>query len=368
MPALCSVTLLAAQPQEAQIDNKSTPASSSAAWQVYRYRMAGKVRLLLFWVGKDDVGGGAIAFRQQSSHDPRLRTDMIEVLFGSNPARVPGKINRWGYGREWAEWRSGGDSQPPKLVSTTFEGFMRHSSEESLSEVRSNASKDKEKSVFWFDGIHSSVTDSGVSTTIHFFSQEQEFDYTDPSGVDCAYRLRLVSGPPDRKRSLPREQASYSSPYGFLTAVRALMEQVSDRFAQDRARWTSYRPSLQYGYNAKGYRLDVTDLNLERTFQAGNGDSKDKSLQFHDVIEAEFEVTNLTTDETHDFAIWYPASGPLKAVPLKIVDKPRWWLRIELTLDPGHARSSGVTQSYGAMPQCAEQQMTATKGAADGAR
>jgi hypothetical protein len=345
-----------AYPLSAQGEMNPAPTDSPVnVWQVYKYRMAGKVRLLLFWVGKDNVGGGTIAFGRQGSDDRRGRTDAVEVLFGSNPSRVPGKINRWGYGREWAEWRDTGDGQPPSLISTTFEGFMRHSSEESLSEVRSNASKDKEKNVFWFDGIRSSVSDSGASATIHFFSQQQEFDYTNPAGVECAYRQRLRGGPPDRQRSLPKERAKYGRPYGFLTGLRALMDQVSERYAQKEAGRPSFRPSLQYGYNAKGYRLAVRDLSLEKSFQLGSGDSKHGGLRFTDIIKADFEVTNLKTRETHGFSIWYPVSGPLKGVPLKIVDKPRWWLRIELTLDPQSAKSGGATQSYGAMPECAQQ-------------
>ena len=344
-----------AYPLRAQSETDSTSPSPANSWQVYKYRMAGRVRLLLFWVGKDNVGGGTIAFSHRPASHQQPRADAIEVLFGSNPARVPGKVNRWGYGREWAEWSDGAEGQAPRLVSTTFEGFMRHSSEESLSEVRSNASKDKEKSVFWFDGIRSSVADSGASATIHFFSQQQEFDYTNPAGVECAYRQRLRGGPPDRQRSLAKEQAKYTSPLGFLTALRTLMDQISGRFGQKADGWASYRPSLPYAYNAKGYRLAVKDLEQHRSFQLGSTNPKDKSLQFRDVIEADFEITNLTTRETHSFTIWYPATGALKGVPLKIVDKPRWWLRIELTLDPQFAKNGGATQSYGAMPECAQQ-------------
>lgn len=35
----------------------------------------------------------------------------------------------------------------------------------------------------------------------------------------------------------------------------------------------------------------------------------------------------------HDFAVWMPLSGRYAGVPVRIVDYPRWWLKVELTLD-----------------------------------
>ena len=63
----------------------------------YDYLMTARVRLLIFWAGKDDVGGGYIR-RGVSSEDPRL--EFIQVLFGSDPAKAPRAINRWGAGTE----------------------------------------------------------------------------------------------------------------------------------------------------------------------------------------------------------------------------------------------------------------------------
>src|SRR5215510_7291249 len=45
----------------------------------YHYVMTGRVRLLLFWRGADDVGGGYIR-RSVSLSDPNIR--LIQVLFG----------------------------------------------------------------------------------------------------------------------------------------------------------------------------------------------------------------------------------------------------------------------------------------------
>ena len=63
----------------------------------YDYIMTCRLRLLFFWVGRDDLGGGYIK-AGQAVDDPSLR--MIQLLFGSDPAKAPRAINRWGAGTE----------------------------------------------------------------------------------------------------------------------------------------------------------------------------------------------------------------------------------------------------------------------------
>src|SRR5687768_11524921 len=80
----CAVLLgfrLSLSAQDAGVDSalRWILRSSQAAVQ-YNYVMTARVRLLLFWVGSDDVGGGYIR-RSNSVADPEAR--MIEVLFGS---------------------------------------------------------------------------------------------------------------------------------------------------------------------------------------------------------------------------------------------------------------------------------------------
>ena len=57
----------------------------------HTYRMAGKIRVLLLWVGRDDVGSGVIKWR--GGGDEKA----IEILIGSDPNRAPSQLNKWGY-------------------------------------------------------------------------------------------------------------------------------------------------------------------------------------------------------------------------------------------------------------------------------
>src|SRR5579862_8843205 len=77
----------------------------------YDYMMTARVRLLFFWAGKDDVGGGYIR-RGISADDPRK--EVFEVLFGSDPAKAPRAINRWGAGTEVSWHKDAVTSDPGK--------------------------------------------------------------------------------------------------------------------------------------------------------------------------------------------------------------------------------------------------------------
>gem|GEM_PF-622981 len=330
--------------------------SSEAQWDVYRYRMAGKVRLLLFWVGRDDVGGGSIALLKpepESASGPK--TEAVEILFGSIPGRVPGKINRWGYGREWASWELR-ENPGPRLLSSTFIGFIRHSDEESLSEVRSKSGKNQTE--FWYDAIRSEVTATQASSTIHFFSQNRDFDYTQPADVECAYQQRLGGRPADRSRKLEGNAKKAREAYGFLTAMRLLTGMVATQYEDPKRPWARYRTQIPYFYNGKSYRLALTGLKLHRKFDLPVPEGR-PVVNFTDVAEAGITTTNLTDGGEHDFSIWFPMKGRMRGIPVKIVDKPRWWLRVELTLDEETARNGSHVSAHGAMPPC--QPATVTK-------
>ncbi len=311
--------------EKASLDNREV-------YNVYPYRMKGKVRLLFFWVGKDDVGGGHIAIGRKPDAAPDAWRQDIEVLFGSNPERVPGKINRWGYGREESLWRAAASSSQPDLVRTVFEGFMKHSKEESLSEVQSNAANEN---AFLYDGIRSLVEPDAALSEIRTFSSAEDFDYRNSDPIHCGYRKRLEGGPPDKSRQMPNQKA-YQAPFGFLTGVNSMLQSAVKGY-QAGGNWTSQRPSLVYVYNAQKYRLRLKKLKLEGDFDIPlprKDGEPEQNRTFKKVARAEFEIEKLETDYDHEFTIWFPLEGQYQGVPLRIEDKPRWWLRIELNLDP----------------------------------
>jgi hypothetical protein len=54
---------------------------------------------------------------------------------------------------------------------------------------------------------------------------------------------------------------------------------------------------------------------------------------FSNVIRAELETKNRVTGNQTSFRLEYGTSGDLKAVPLRIVFRPKWWFEAELLLD-----------------------------------
>ncbi len=310
--------------------------NSGGVYKVYNYRMKGKVRLLFFWVGKDDVGGGFIALGRKSEPGGKSWRQEVEVLFGSNPERVPGKINRWGYGREESVWMVPVAEPSPRLVGTSFEGFMKHSKEESLSEVQANNGVEKTSGSFVYDGIQSLVGTSEAVSEIRTFSTTEDFDYRNSAPIHCGYQKRLQSGPPDKSRRMPNQEDAYAAPFGFLTGVNSVIQQTVRSYAEGE-NWLSPRPSLVYIYNAQKYRLELKKLKLEKEFDVplpSVEGQPDRERTFQQVAKAEFKISKLGTDWDDEFNIWFPLTGEFQGVPLRIEDKPRWWLRIELNLDP----------------------------------
>ena len=86
--------------------------------------MTCKLRLLFFWAGRDDVGGGYVRIGKASGEE---RQQMIQILFGSDPAKAPLAINRWGAGTEVL--RSADSGQP---AASAFFGFMKSSKGQSV--------------------------------------------------------------------------------------------------------------------------------------------------------------------------------------------------------------------------------------------
>lgn len=316
---------------------ESRPAKENGN-EVFHYRMKGKVRLLFFWVGKDDVGGGSIAVNRSPGSLPGDFEEQVQVLFGSNPERVPGGINRWGFGRETAYWSQ---KDRPVLERTIFEGFMRHSKEESLAEVQKSQASELQNTSFLYDGIRSTVQRDGAVSELRVFSDSRDFDYRNATPLRCSYEKRVKGGPPDRTKRLAVADGGYESPFGFLTAIRSALGTVVAASRSGR-RWTELRPQFDYVYNTNVYRLEIRDLAREKTLEVPVAADSEKVQVYRDLAKAEFRIRKLVTGETHDFTLWFPLGGELEGIPVRIVDKPRWWLRIELNLE---SHTAGVPNS-----------------------
>jgi hypothetical protein len=291
------------------------------------YRLRGEVRPLLFWIGRDDVGGGRITIRQTYSSPARWREE-IEVLFGSEPERIPGRINRWGYGWESAEWVRDSDAAVPRLLATEFQGVMRHSEESSIGEVVPEAGR--AGTAHAYDVTRSVVLPERARHELWIFTDEEDFRYRRPARLLAKYRACVATARARHGEELSNSPRVYGEPYGFLSALSRLTAQVVNAYGTSPQAPRRARPSLAFVYNAKPYRLEVTGVRRVTSFRARYG-----KLPPGDVAAMEFRCLNTVRRTRTDFALWAPLAGDLKGLPVRIVLQPRWWLRLQLDLDPG---------------------------------
>ncbi len=103
-------------------------ASRTPIARLERYRVNARVRpLLLFWVGRDDVGTAEVSWRRGT---PSRRA--IELVIGTNPERAPRRLNRWGFIAEEV------DDRGADVI-----GVMRESKEETFEEADAETSRSR---------------------------------------------------------------------------------------------------------------------------------------------------------------------------------------------------------------------------------
>jgi hypothetical protein len=292
----------------------------------YSYKLRGEVRLLVLWLGRDNVGGGHIAFSRSRGVSENLWYEEIEFLFGSDPERIPNKINRWGYGRETSQWLQEEKNSAPRIAWTEFQGIMRRSKESSLGEALDRTGQANDSRQFLYDAILSRVTPASSLSEIRALVQSEEFNYRHPDSLLGNYREMLPKTPPQKSGQLVNSPGMYGSPYGFLTGLSQLIQQVLD---------TGSKPSLTYVYNSKLYTLSVLSTEFVKESRLRN-DWKAKGVQ--QVSDIRFRCWNLAKKEKTDFELWIPKSGLLKGVPVRILLQPRWWLRLQLDLNWDESR------------------------------
>lgn len=292
------------------------------------YVMRGEVRFLGFWIGRDNVGGGSISLSRGTEGVDRQFWEEVEVLFGSSPERVPGKVNLWGYGRERASWKrtaSGGQ----ELLQSVFEGVMQPKDEIPAS-VQAYMKSREGQHAFVFRSVRSEVNQKEATTEARYFIERDDFDYRAPARLITRYQENVRSTPPDFKRTLQRQSAGYETPAGFLTAARNVVAIVVDEAARGPNDWTRVRPSVRYSFHAKPYRLSVARVRAVARFEAPFLGQRGTSLQ--NVAQVDFRIENLKQALAYDFTIWLALDGPMRGLPLRIAYKPSWWLRLRLDL------------------------------------
>ncbi len=287
-----------------------TPSSTSTlpAVNEHRYRMSAKIRpLLLFWIGRDNVGGARITWRRGADGSRGW-----ELLIGSDPNRAPAHVNRWGYVREEISGEA-----------VSMLGVMKQSDEQSLQEARAHV-EDKAAAAYAYKLIRTQV--SGGQSSAQVVSSAFPRDYT---YRDLAALLRAFESQPVRVSGPKQVRIGAEARPGFLVAITDLIHDTVWAFQKRGAPGLTAR-KLAYAYNGQIYDLSLAAPHVLKNARYGD-------RTYPTLLDADFEVRNRATGGKEQFSIVYGTDGPFEEVPVFISYQPRWWFKAELLLDDADA-------------------------------
>ncbi len=207
-----------------------TPTRGPAVFREARYSLTGRVRPLLFWVGKDKVGEARIAWLAGSGETP----GGYELLIGSDPSRAPRKINRWGY-----------IAEADREGEVRVVGLMTEVDHETLEQAKASV-EGPSKGSRPYKVIHGFVSPSAAGSTIRGVMLPENLTFKD---LAAAMELLPPAGPAERQTAVPP-----GTEPGFLHAMASLLHEHVESFRQGGV--VTAGGSRTYVYAGKVY--DVT--------------------------------------------------------------------------------------------------------------
>lgn len=299
----------------------------------YDYVMTCKVRLLLFWAGKDDVGGGYVRIGKASGE---ARQQTIQILFGSDPAKAPLAINRWGAGTEVL--LSPDASQP---AASAFFGFMKSSKGQSVVAMQRELSKEKTNGDHLFEAIISRVDGDQALTTSVPYTSSRDYDLHQYTEAEKATLQQLENNPARHIRRLDgaARQACPRTGEFLSTTLQLIDDAVAGHPAP-----TSYC----YLYNARHYTITLLSVHSvpEKTVHVAlRGDRGALDRTYHNLKEAHFVVEGEETGSKSLFNIVLGTEGNMRGAPVQITYEPNWWFEVVLNLVPDSPQFSNLTST-----------------------
>lgn len=267
---------------------------------VRRYRMAGRIRPLLFWFGKDDIGMARITWR---AADDGARA--YEMLVGTDPTKAPRAMNKWGFISEEA---NGGGGRLLALMT----GNDTASYEEAAADVEKGSAGDFRAIVGRVENGASAWKTTRIATTSAFSIHD----------VDSALgRIRE-----DAAAAAPHQQPLPNGARpGFLVALADLIDRGAGLAPNTAAARAAKQQRVRYVfYPGQGtYELSLREARAETLLLDGRSVA---------VIRSSFEIKTVATDARTRFDVLFGTGRELENVPVAAEWQPRWWLKVELRL------------------------------------
>src|SRR5688500_4423087 len=258
----------------------------------HTYRMAGKIRVLLLWVGRDDVGSGIIKWRGGGNDKA------IELLIGSDPKRAPSQLNKWGY---LVEQMRAGESSVVGLISQEHE--------DRLSDVKADLTRRKDLRAF--DTIRGYAATAEGTARVGTLYAPSHLTYHDADAV-----LKDVLA--DTSLAVKRVARRGNVRPGFLTSLTELID-ASIVKNTDNGR-------IQYIHGDRLFEVRLLETTPLARFE------RDGRV-WANVIRGRFETGEAGNRSGTRFELVYGASGALTGIPILISYQPKWWLQVDLVLN-----------------------------------
>jgi hypothetical protein len=291
----------------------------------FDYTMTARVRLIFFWAGKDDVGGGYIR-RGISAEDPRQ--EFFQVLFGSDPQKAPRAINRWGAGTE-VSWHKDpvGPSHADDVTASAFFGFMKSSQGKSAGEMQAELQREKEQGLHAFTGILSRVEPSRALSLKVPLQSNADFSLHDYDSAEPLMLQRL--GDSTQPVHSLQDAARCPRSAEFLATVAELMDAALAGQAEPVERC--------YVYDAQENTLTLEKITpVESLSVTLHGTNKTVLLNttHKNLLQLDFVSSHKLTGKKVYFTVFAGTQGALRAVPVQICYQPNWWFQVVLNLLP----------------------------------
>ena len=291
----------------------------------YDYSMTARVRLIFFWAGKDDVGGGYIR-RGVSADNPRQ--EFFQVLFGSDPQKAPRAINRWGAGTE-VSWHKDpvGQSHASDVTASAFFGFMKPSQGKSAGEMQAELQREKEQGLHAFTGILSRVEPSRALSLKVPLQSNTDFSLHDYDSAEPVMLQRLA----DSAQPVHSLQDASRCPRSaeFLATVAELLDAALAGQAAPVARCYVYDAQENTLTLEKVTPVDSLPVMLHGPNKTVLLDTTHKNL-----LQLDFVSSHKLTGKKVYFALLAGTQGALRGVPVQICYQPNWWFQVVLNLLP----------------------------------
>ena len=270
----------------------------------HRYRMLAKVRPLLFWISKDDVGGAKVSWR--GSEDGGFGLDL---LIGSDPRRAPRQINKWGY---IAEQVRGTDAR--------VLGVMKQSNEQTVADAE-KALGAEGKGGYVFRAIQGTASNREARAGVTTVRVERDMTYRDIDPL-----IALVNGATDPTTENRSVALPPGTRPGFLVTLSELVKQSVEGYSKQSSAFSPSKQPLTYVYFGVFYDLSLRGSELLKTTTIDG-------QRYTNVARSDFEIKNRSTGETTRFQLTYGTTGALAGVPVHAVYQPKWWFEVQLFLD-----------------------------------